>query len=894
MLRIDNSNINRKNELCAIVPKKEAQSCENTYINMHEPDNYANAVNNNFIFSQNSKESVAELHTKVLDEYTQIIQIIEKRDSLLNMTNHVSSILLMANAEDEFTKCLTECFEMIGKYMEVDRLHIWRSVTIAGLDHFAQRHVWLSDVGKKKAKVPTRLEFPLGDKPEWVEIISNKGYINGPISQMAEYQKDYFGSFDIKSVVLIPLYLNGQFWGLFSLDDCQRERVLQDEEMHMLRSVGLLISNAIHKNEMTEKINASNARLNAVISNYSGVIWSVDKDGTITLFDGLYLKSLGIEPSFVEGKQLSTAKAMGRHLDIIDNVNKTFEEGPQEWITEIDGKKYHSRTVPVYDANGEAMSVVGSIDDLTELIELQDKLAALLNEVNLASRAKSDFLANMSHEIRTPMNAIIGMVTIGKSSADIERKNYSFKKIDDAAQHLLGIINDILDMSKIEAGKLELSPIEFSFERMLQRVINVIGFKAEEKQQNLSVSIDNYIPDALYGDDQALAQVITNLVGNAIKFTPTEGSIRIGTWFLGEENGKCTIKISVSDTGIGISKEQRRSLFNPFEQAMNDTSRKFGGTGLGLSISKSIVELMGGRIWVESELGKGSTFSFTFQVKRGKGKNTSMDRNVLRNDIRVLVVDDDPDVLAYFKAVMQGTGTYCDVASCGESALATIEKNGAYNVYFVDWKMPGMNGIDLARALKKSKHNNNGVVIMISSVDWDLIEKDAVEAGVKAFLSKPLFPSAIIDSINECLGVSHKESEETQKDISGIFEGRRILLVEDMEINREIVTTLLEPTLSLIDCVENGLEAVRRFGESPDLYDLIFMDVQMPEMDGYEATRRIRSINAINASTIPIVAMTANVFREDIEKCISVGMSDHVGKPINLEELIGIMHKYLV
>jgi CheY-like chemotaxis protein len=393
------------------------------------------------------------------------------------------------------------------------------------------------------------------------------------------------------------------------------------------------------------------------------------------------------------------------------------------------------------------------------------ELGSALQKAQAASSAKSNFLSNMSHEMRTPMNAIIGMTMIGKSAADMEKKDYAFEKIEGASGHLLGVINDVLDMSKIEAGKLELSLADFNFEKMLQKATNVIGFKAQEKHQNLSVSLDPEIPPALIGDDQRLTQVITNLLTNAVKFTPENGSILLDTHFVKEENGLCTIQIDVKDTGIGISEEQQSRLFTVFEQAESSISRKFGGTGLGLAISKNIIELMGGRIWIDSELGKGATFAFTVQLQRSSREN-----------------GDSPEL----------------------------------------------------------GNNNAGLTLSL--------------------------------------------------------QGCRLLLAEDVEINREIVLSLLEPTEIEIECAVNGKEAVQMFKADPARYNLIFMDLQMPEMDGLEAARQIRGIEKEFKdirSSVPIIAMTANVFREDINKCLEAGMNDHIGKPLDLDDVMAKLKLYL-
>jgi CheY-like chemotaxis protein len=361
------------------------------------------------------------------------------------------------------------------------------------------------------------------------------------------------------------------------------------------------------------------------------------------------------------------------------------------------------------------------------------------------------------------------MTTLGKSASNPERKDYCFAKIEEAGQHLLGVINDILDMSKIEANKLELSSAEFSFEKMLRRAVNVISFRIDEKQQTLNVHIGDDVPKTLIGDDHRLAQVIVNLLGNANKFTPEHGSISLDARLLGDNDGVCTVQITVKDSGIGISGEQQEKLFSAFQQAELNTTRKYGGTGWGLAISKQIVELMGGEIWVESELGNGSVFSFTINLKRGSDKG-----------------------------------------------------------------------------------------------DW-------------------------------------RQDEASDHDVSGLFAGKCILLAEDMEINQEIVMALLENTGLEIDCAGNGVEAVHMFAENPEKYNMIFMDVQMPEMDGYEATRRIRAFEAGMGNKgsserpqgIPIIAMTANVFRDDIERCLKAGMNGHVGKPIDINEVLNILRVYL-
>ena len=522
-----------------------------------------------------------------------------------------------------------------------------------------------------------------------------------------------------------------------------------------------------------------------------------------------------------------------------------------------------------------------------------------------ASNAKSSFLATMSHEIRTPMNAIIGMTRIGKAATDMEKMAYALDKIDGASNHLLALINDILDISKIEAGKFELSVDEFDFEETLQTVVNIIGFRMNEKRQRFTVFIDKHIPQKLIGDDQRLSQIMTNLLSNAMKFTPEDKSIRLDASLVEENGDLCVIKISVTDSGIGISPEQQARLFSSFEQANNNIGRKYGGTGLGLAISKHIAELMGGKIWVESTPGAGATFSFTFQVRRG-GADSAKPLPVYESEeIRVLMVDDDPMALECFDSIARRLGLVCDTVGSGAEALELISERTPYDICFIDWDLPGINGIALSGMIK-ARSPSPPEIVLVSAYDRCEFEREAYEAGITKFESKPLFVSNVIKSVNKCLALNSPSSSEEESDVRDdlSFEGFALLLVDDIEINREIVLAMLEPLGLTVDCAENGAQALRMYMENINKYDVILMDIQMPEMDGFEATQRIRALNAAAGNPdsptygerrdIPIIAMTANVFREDIEKCLNAGMSDHLGKPLDTEEVLRTLKKHLI
>jgi len=643
--------------------------------------------------------------------------------------------------------------------------------------------------------------------------------------------------------------------------------------------------------------------LQMLLNNSPSIIICFDNTSHIVFCSDALLKLAGKPGDSTIGRQIHDVLA-GYDNELIETLNGSLSavlaDGetrsvPVE-IGEQGGgrRKYNINFIPMASDDTGKEGAIAIFHDVTDIEHARE-------EAERASIAKSEFLSNMSHEIRTPMNAIIGMTAIAKASDSVDRKDYCLKKIDGVSTHLLGVINDILDMSKIEANKLELLYKSFDFEKMIQNVVNVINFRVEEKRQNFLVNLDAAIPGALIGDDQRLSQVITNLLSNAVKFTPDGGTVRLDAHLAGTENGVYTVRVGISDTGIGINAEQQARLFTSFQQADSGTSRRFGGTGLGLAISKRLVEMMGGTIRVDSELGAGATFSFTFHAMRGVERHKKfLSGNVNWKNIRLLVVDDMPETYEFFHSEAARLNISCDIAESEEAALNMIARNGSYNVYFINWKMPGINGIETTRRIRETNPDKPSMVVMFSTVDWNNIKEEATGVGVYRFLQKPLFHSDIVDCLNEYFGAARTE-EELALGMQDDFSDFRILLVEDVEINREIVITLLEPTNLTIDCAENGLCAVQKVQQELLTYDMIFMDVQMPEMDGYEATRKIREFEAMqndgrvpgSTERIPIVAMTANVFREDVEKCLESGMDGHIGKPLNFEEVLQKLRLYL-
>ncbi len=767
-------------------------------------------------------------------------------------------------------------------------------VDMAKISRLDPKKIWLEDEyvwRGANSSAPAQFAprpFQPGE-PMYDELITDKA----PFIVHSDIQRDdrynLMRSFGVKAFIVVPVHVSGSFWGLLSLTDFKGSREWSGSDVQLLRLIGGIISGVLTRSAMEEDL----VRMSSIVNSSPQYVSYINKAGQFEYLNQGALNILGFSERelFEGGTDLFLDQETRRrvHEEIIPRV---LNNGKAEFELPIVRKNGQRRILAFSTFRTGSKPVgIGSIaSDITEKRLLEKELLAAKELAEQSSRAKGEFLSRMSHEMRTPLNAIIGMTHIARSSRDSEKKEYCLDKIDEASTHLLGVINDILDMSKIEANKFELSQTEFSFEKMLMRVANVINFRVDEKKQNLIINMAQNMPEAVIADEQRLAQVITNLLSNAVKFTPEQGTITLSASLWREEDGLCILLFSVTDTGIGISAEQKSRLFRSFEQADGGISRRFGGTGLGLAICKSIVELMGGEIWVNSEAGKGSTFSFTIKARRAVPPSNETARPFLgRENLRLLAVDDSPEVREYFLALARKLDLSCEVASDGLEAMRVIDRNKRqpFSIVFADWRMPGMNGIELTREIKK-RFGENVVVIMISAAEWGDIETEAKAAGVDGFVPKPLFPSQIVNCINECLGLEPAEQEaaESQPRHANTLAGRRILLVEDIEINREIVLSLLQHTGISIDCAENGRQAVAMFENGPDQYDMIFMDIHMPEMDGYEATKRIRSLEMAEASAIPIVAMTANVFREDIEQCLAAGMNDHIGKPIDLEEIM--------
>ena len=629
---------------------------------------------------------------------------------------------------------------------------------------------------------------------------------------------------------------------------------------------------------------------------------------------------------------------------LLETISSESEKSPEEYIDEIqtameengeysalvisDDTHRHIYCAPLSNSDWYLVSVMpyGVLDDA--IMHLSDErqkkmltagsiiLAALLlififyyrmsqqqlveldkaeKAATSANKAKSEFLSSMSHDIRTPMNGIVGMTAIAIANIqDTARVQDCLKKISLSSRHLLGLINDVLDMSKIESGKLSLNIDILSLRDVMENIVNIIQPQIKERRQHFDIFIENIESEEVCCDGVRLNQVLVNLLSNAIKFTPEEGTINVYLYQEASPAGDSYVRchFRVKDNGIGMSQEFQRKIFETFSRE-DSKVQKIEGTGLGMAITKFIVGMMDGTIEVESEQGKGSEFHVTIDLERA----TIQDADIVLPPWRLLVVDNNEDLCRSAASVLKGIGVQAEWVLNGREALQKIEenhrKNADYEIILLDWKMPDMNGLETTRGIRKIVGDDLPILI-ISAYDWSDIEEEARAAGAQGFISKPLFKSNLYLGLSRYVeGMLEDDEQETNAEKELDFGGLRILLAEDNDLNWEIAEDILTDVGFEVEWAENGQICVDKFKQSElGYYDAVLMDIRMPVMNGYDAAKAIRALDRPDAR-LPIIAMTADAFSEDIQRCLECGMNEHVAKPIDIEKLMKLLKRYL-
>ena len=576
-------------------------------------------------------------------------------------------------------------------------------------------------------------------------------------------------------------------------------------------------------------------------------------------------------------------------------------EYSEEFDTDNEFRWTNLAVLCVERRRGVPTKVLMASQDETELkkkeVRDQEALREAYQAAENASNAKSDFLSKMSHDIRTPMNAIIGMTALaGSYIDDKDRMLECLKKITSSSKLLLGLINEVLDMSRIESGNIKLVDEDIELSVLLEDVLELVKGDVKNKNLDLNVSIENMKHEKVIGDSIRIQKIFTNIISNSIKYTPNGGKISITV------NEKPTHSKSTScfefifeDTGIGMSKEFVKKIFVPFERAEDSRIDKIQGTGLGMAIVNNIIHMMGGEIQVESEINKGSRFTVTMVLKLQDDKEET-DKELI--NLKVLVVDDEKVVCDSTCKVLNSIGMNSEGVTTGKEAVTRVveehEKNDDFYAAIIDWNMPEMNGIETTKEIRKAVGKDVPIIIM-SAYDWSDIEEEAKAAGVNAFISKPLFKSRLTTTFKQLLNNNQEEENPLSVLKNEDYSNRRALVVEDNELNAEIMREMLNMTGIKVDRAENGKVAVEKLESEPEnYYDIVFMDIQMPIMNGYQAAEAIRQMDQRkDVHTIPIIAVTANAFVEDILTAKAAGMNEHIAKPVDIKELDEILQKWL-
>ncbi len=560
----------------------------------------------------------------------------------------------------------------------------------------------------------------------------------------------------------------------------------------------------------------------------------------------------------------------------------------QRFNNQLGESRFFRELVSCIEVLGEKKIMV-YIADRTREREVQNTLRTALDAARLASKAKSSFLSSVSHDIRTPMNAIVGLVALLRDEAnDRDRVLEYTSRIDSASRHLLGLINDVLDMNKIESGTTALNISDLNLADIIDELNTIIRPQAKAKNQKFQIFASSFTYEHLLGDKMRINQVLINILSNSVKYTPEGGNIVMSIQELPQILQNYTrIQIDVQDDGQGMSREYQEIMFEPFTREQNTTTNKIQGTGLGMAITKSLVDLMGGSIKVESELGKGTKFTVELELRIQEQQQKEDTKFWYDNGLgRMLVVDDDQDICKNVVKAMGGTGVNVEYVTSGAAALQRINSVPAnekpYDLILLDWYMPEMDGLETARKIRQDKKHEIPIV-MLTAYDWEEIGPQAMDIGIDHFLQKPFFVSNFKEAVSRIMGGGKSKKDSKTLDV---IKGRHILIVEDIEVNRMILVKIMTSRGATCDIAVNGQEAVEIFTRSkPGTFDIILMDVQMPIMNGYEATKAIRASSHADAKDVPIVAMTANAFADDVRAALDSGMDAHVAKPIILENL---------
>lgn len=853
------------------------------------------------------------VHLMLAQDITDLHDTRRRLERNMILMDLLTNLSLTFASTGTFDEKANRALSTIGRFLDVDRTYILK-------DHPEERYytrsnIWLNpDVPANENIDARKFDFYVHydeNNSDYHSLSCQVPVCFADISELPKQSRELWKDYDILSLLSIPLHVDGTFWGVLSFDMCSRPRKWSDSDLRLGQAIGGILSTAIERTYIEAELYTAQATLKKILDTVPAMIFWKDTDLVLRGCNQQYADYIGQPPETIIGKtdydlhaQEFADTLRKEDVSVFTTLEPFNTEG--QYFRRSDGRGIwlSVHKLPVINSRGQATLLLGVLQDITdrkenelELTRRDEELQAAMQAAEASSRAKSEFLSRMSHEIWTPMNAIIGMTRIASESSDINKVHNCLQKIDESSRQLQEIMNDILVMTRLSSFKMEVLPQVFDLEKLLNKVSHAIAERATQKKQDFWVEIADNVPGAFLGDEGHIARILLNLLTNAVKFTQEGGMLSLTVSLISQTNNTADVLFSVEDSGIGIAAEQLSRLFGTFEQLDGGMTRKYGGTGLGLTISKQLVELMGGEIGMESELGQGSRFFFHLPLEvAAQPERGEVPLSVDGNPLRLLVVDDCAEGGHHLVMMMEKMGMDADYASSGQAAMRKIQSalliSEPYDVILIDATMPHMSGLDTVRRIR-GEFDGQPMILMASAAERTMMEREAREENVTVFLDKPPFPSTLREALREILKDAPKERPKAAVHRNAEFMNKSVLLVDDVDINREIIASMLEHTGVRIEEAENGEAAVEMYTMNPERYDLILMDIHMPRMSGIEATRRIRAMEQSKSRSVPIIAVTANNFTSDIEECIHAGMNDHIPKPVDDFSILETMRRFL-
>ncbi len=849
------------------------------------------------------------------------------RESINDLKNQ---ILAQLSSAVEIENAINASIEMVGRYFNVDRVYIFENSD----DDLCCSNTfeWCNEGITPEKDNLQNLRYLEDLGGTWLDNFNEDGVFFCPsVKKLPQAQREVLEPQGIFSMLQSSIRERGEFKGYIGFDNCQdhlggweNDQDAVDALVFSSRLLSLYLLEYRNKTKQLEymtKLQEQNDKL----ERFMGYVCTANETVMEVSLTDFMAKIYTRNPETEKIEVIETPYKQYHHInynqdihpedydtlvgslsenaldDMIDNDGgeKYFECRARDSKGEYQWYSYNLQAIPKSkDYPRNFILFKKNIDEAKKEEEKQRKtLSDALETAKEASVAKGFFLSNMSHEIRTPLNAIIGYLSIAQDDDVSEQKiKHCIDNCEVASKHLLQIINDVLDMSAIENGKLKIAYEDFDLKKEIMDITTIFYQNAKNKGINFETHIDDLTVEWVKGDPLRLNQVLMNLLSNAVKFTPEDGKITFIIRQLNEDEHKLYIQFEVSDTGIGMSEEYMARIFTPFEQETAGTARRFGGSGLGLSITHNLVTMMNGTITVKSKQNVGSTFTMTMCFDIASQYHASDATVEDYSHVRILIVDDQKDEGSYVKRMLKRCGVKADMVTNGTEAIRRLEgrKGGdySYDMCILDWNMPDMNGIEVAKKIRES-FGDDLPVIIATAYDVTELEDEAKTAGVNKVVAKPLFQSTLFDLLVSSFGKYKPKSENKKANEHIDMTGVRVILAEDNEMNMDIAVTVLEKAGIAVDQAVNGQMAYELFIGAPEgTYDLILMDVQMPVLDGYAATKKIRESGYPQADVIPIIAMTANAFAEDVTEALSKGMNAHIAKPVNNDKLFKVLQQF--